>query len=98
MLDAETVDRMATLARLELTVAEREALARELGLILEYVDRLRVVDTSADPPEAMVQRAGPEALLLREDRVGQSLPPSAILGMAPETEGDQVRVPPFLAE
>lgn len=98
MLDAETVDRMATLARLELTVAEREALARELGLILEYVDRLRAVDTSSDPPEAMVRRAGPEALALREDRVDLSLPAAAILGMAPETEGDQVRVPPVLGE
>jgi aspartyl-tRNA(Asn)/glutamyl-tRNA(Gln) amidotransferase subunit C len=45
MIDLATVNRMAELARLDLTDAERTLLATQLAAILDYVNQLESVDT-----------------------------------------------------
>ena len=45
---------VADLANLELTEDERRGMLRDLNSILEYVDRLNELDTSAVPPMAQV--------------------------------------------
>lgn len=49
-LTLEEVDKIATLARLELAPEEREAFCRQISSILEYVGKLRQLDTSAVEP------------------------------------------------
>lgn len=69
-LTPEDVNRIAQLARLELSSGERSAMLRQLNDFFGIVERMRGVDTAGvEPlytPLAAVQAA---ALRLREDRV-----------------------------
>ena len=49
-LDKATVQRIATLARIEVTDAELEPLAQELSAILGWIEQLQEVDTSSVVP------------------------------------------------
>ena len=60
----EEVEKIATLARLELTDAERERSTRELSSIIEYIDRLSEVPTDG---VASYGNAGEALAELRED-------------------------------
>lgn len=48
-LEQDDVDRVATLARLALTPAEREQFARQLTDVLGYVEQVQRVDTAGIP-------------------------------------------------
>jgi aspartyl-tRNA(Asn)/glutamyl-tRNA(Gln) amidotransferase subunit C len=70
---------IATLARLELTVAELDLFARQLTSILDYADRLQAVDTTGVPPYgASLAEAG-----WREDTPVPSLSQEDALRNAP---------------
>ena len=45
-ISAEDVEHVARLARLDLSVAEKERMGRELDGILTYIDKLRALDTA----------------------------------------------------
>ena len=103
MLNAGTVNRIAELARLDLTDAERSLLATQLTAIVDYVDQLRQVDS----PESDVDGAAaaglpvrpvPQSLTLRPDIPTPSLPRDVALARAPAVEAGQIRVPRFLPE
>lgn len=67
----EEIDRVAALAQLRLTEADRARLMTDLEQILEYVDRLRSVPTEGVPLTAhIVEGAGD----LRGDEPVPSLP------------------------
>ncbi len=87
------VDHVAELARLGLAESERERLRDELGKILEYMQVLQRVDTSAIPPTAQVI---PLHNVLRPDVERPSLPVAEVLANAPAREGDYFRVAPVL--
>ncbi len=89
----DDVDHVAELARLGLDEAERERLQIELGKILEYMQVLQRVDTSAIPPTAQVI---PLRNVMRPDVEGPSLPVEQVLANAPAREGDYFRVAPVL--
>jgi aspartyl-tRNA(Asn)/glutamyl-tRNA(Gln) amidotransferase subunit C len=65
---AEEAVRIAALAHLELTAAEREHMAGELSAILDYIDQLKRVDLSGADSVADLP-----ATPLREDEVRPSL-------------------------
>jgi aspartyl-tRNA(Asn)/glutamyl-tRNA(Gln) amidotransferase subunit C len=92
-LTLDEVEHIATLARLNLTEAEKEQYCHQLSAILEYAARLQSLDTSGIPPTSSVL---PEHAALREDAVGKSLPVETTLANAPEKEKNQFRVPPVL--
>jgi aspartyl-tRNA(Asn)/glutamyl-tRNA(Gln) amidotransferase subunit C len=81
-LDRATVAHIASLARIRLSEAELEPLANELSQILNWVEQLNEVDTSAVAPMASVAAS---RLPMREDRVTDGDSPEAILGNAPRT-------------
>jgi aspartyl-tRNA(Asn)/glutamyl-tRNA(Gln) amidotransferase subunit C len=89
----EDVDHVAYLARLDLSEAERELLGAQLGQILEYMQVLQRLDTSAIPPTAQVI---PLRNVMRPDVVRPCLPVEATLANAPAREGDLFRVAPVL--
>lgn len=96
--DAITRDQVlhvAQLANLALEEQELEAMTRELGAILRYMDKLNELDTSRVPPTAQV---GVDALPLRRDEPHQSLPREAVLQQAPSTAHDGFVVPAFMDE
>jgi aspartyl-tRNA(Asn)/glutamyl-tRNA(Gln) amidotransferase subunit C len=92
-ISRQEVEHIAKLARLELDPAQLERAARELGAILEYIEQLRELDTSAIEPTAHVlDLAG----VVRPDRVGPSLPVERVLEAAPESGEGHFQVPRIL--
>jgi aspartyl-tRNA(Asn)/glutamyl-tRNA(Gln) amidotransferase subunit C len=79
-LSRSEVERIATLARLELTEPEVDLFARQLGDILGYVEQIRALDTSAVPPTAHVLVRPVD----RDDEVRPSLPRDLALANAPD--------------
>ncbi|MCP5396251.1 MAG: Asp-tRNA(Asn)/Glu-tRNA(Gln) amidotransferase subunit GatC [Sphingomonadaceae bacterium] len=65
-IDRATVAKIASLARIEMTEEELDRLAPELSGILDWVEQLGEVDTSAVEPMTAVI---PNTLRLREDVV-----------------------------
>ncbi|HEY7529117.1 MAG TPA: Asp-tRNA(Asn)/Glu-tRNA(Gln) amidotransferase subunit GatC [Gemmatimonadota bacterium] len=87
MIDRDEVLRIAALARLELTDDEVVRMARDLGRILEYVERLAALPAPARgaEPAASTPR--------RPDVVVPSRLAEELLALAPEREDPLVRVP-----
>ena len=92
-LSLAEVEHIAALARLRLTEAEKARFSQQLSAILDYMDRLRQVDTSAIEPTASVL---PLRSVLRADEVTPSLPVDELLAGAPLAEAHMFRVPPVL--
>ena len=92
-LSAEQVGWVAHLARLDLSPADRETIARQLSAILDYVDQLKRVNTDGVEPLAHplnIQN------VFRADEPGLSLPVDAALANAPDRRGDFFAVPAVL--
>jgi aspartyl-tRNA(Asn)/glutamyl-tRNA(Gln) amidotransferase subunit C len=86
---------VATLARLKLEPEEEEELARDLGSILAYVEKLSELDTSSVEPTAQVMGGSGESW--RDDKVTNRPNTEAILSNAPERHGDQFKVPKIIS-
>lgn len=92
-LTTEEVDKVAVLARLKLSAAERDRMAAQLGEVLEYVAVLNEVETEDVEPMA---HAVDLTNVLRDDLERESLPREAALANAPKTDGECFLVPPIL--
>jgi aspartyl-tRNA(Asn)/glutamyl-tRNA(Gln) amidotransferase subunit C len=90
---AETVLRMAHLARLELSAEEVERMREDLDAILTYVEQLDELDTSAVPPTTHVLDL---ATPLRPDEVHDVLQVSEVVRNAPEHTESAMVVPKVL--
>ncbi len=89
----EDVDYVAGLAHLTLNPETREAMARDLGSILEYIDQLERLDTSGVEPMMHVLDV---TNVYREDTVGESLSQEDAFKNAPKTDGEYFLVPKIL--
>lgn len=94
-LDRSVVEKVAGLARIALTADEIDRFTAQLSVVLDAVDRLRSVDTSAIPPTASVL---PFDNVMREDLVRPSLPLEDVFRNAPSREEDHFRVQTVLEE
>lgn len=92
-LSFEEVERIALLARLELTDAEIRLFSEQLSDILDYAVMLDKLDTDQIPPTASVLDA---ELRLRDDESRSGLTPEEVLQNAAETKDGQFKVPPVL--
>jgi aspartyl-tRNA(Asn)/glutamyl-tRNA(Gln) amidotransferase subunit C len=90
-LTTEEVQHIAKLARLELTDEQQARYREQLSAILDYIARLRTLDTADVPPTA---GGGLTQMALRPDVSRPSLPTDALLANAPETESGQFKIPP----
>ena len=86
----DTVRHVARLANLSFTEQELELFTRQLGSILEYIDKLNELDTSRIQPTSHVTRM---EQVLREDRTAESLSVPQALANAPESKDDHFTVP-----
>lgn len=82
MLSPADVDRIAALARLELSDEERTRFATQLTAILAYADQVQQADTSG----AAAAQAGTPATPLRDDVQQPSLERDEILAQAPAAD------------
>ena len=92
-IDRDQVDHVAQLARLGLTDEERGRFGEQLSQILEAMQVIERLDTSAIPPTAQVS---PLHSVMREDESRPSRSLDDVLLNAPRREGDFFRVPPVL--
>jgi len=92
-IDKALVRKVAKLSRLELTDAEVEEFTRQLGAILEYVEKMNELDTSDVEPMA---HCLPISNIFRDDCIKESLGTEKTLGNAPERDGEFFKVPKIL--
>lgn len=92
-IDPSVVDRVARLARLELSDEERQRFTRQLGSILEYCATLNELDTGRVEPTSHVLTL---TNVFRDDVAGTPLPRDAVLAAAPAHENGFFKVPPII--
>ncbi|MBV9122595.1 MAG: Asp-tRNA(Asn)/Glu-tRNA(Gln) amidotransferase subunit GatC [Planctomycetes bacterium] len=92
-LTLDQVRWVAHLARLELSDAEVETMARQLSAIVDYVNQLQQVNTEGVEPLAHALEVHN---VFRADEPAPSLPVEAALANAPERRGAFYAVPAVL--
>jgi len=93
-IDKATVDKLAHLARLELTDDQREKVNDDLGNILDWVEQLEEVDTSNVEPLGNVNE---ETSPLRVDKANNFFEEGEALENAPEKDDKYFVVPKVLS-
>lgn len=89
------INRLATLAKLQLTDEEKEMLASQLPNIIEYIGKLAEVDTSNVDPKAYLTNA---VNVLREDVVTSTVDQrDAVVAAFPKQVGGAMEVPGVFA-
>jgi aspartyl-tRNA(Asn)/glutamyl-tRNA(Gln) amidotransferase subunit C len=87
------VDHVALLARLKFSESEKERFTTQLNTILEYMDKLKELDTSqVEPTFHAVARTN----VFREDVVRPSDPQDLTLSNAPDGDAGLFRVPKII--
>jgi aspartyl-tRNA(Asn)/glutamyl-tRNA(Gln) amidotransferase subunit C len=90
----EDVVRVAELAYLDLSEAELETYRRQIDEILEYIEKLKELDTATVEPMAQVLTDDQAAdATMREDLVVPCAVAHDILSQAPDPEPPYFRVP-----
>ena len=79
-LSKQDVQRIADLARLELTAEELDLFTKQLGDILTYVEQIRTLDTTGVAPTSQVLNRPVD----RDDVPGPTLTRSELLNNAPD--------------
>ena len=90
-LTSDEVQHIAQLARLELDPDQVALYRDQLSHILDYIAKLRELDTTDVPPTA---GGGLVRMALRLDRSQPGLTREALLKNAPEAQDDQFKIPP----
>ena len=89
-IEKQTIENLATLARLAVDEQRVEVISQRLCSVLELVDQLQAADTSglsgSDHPLNETQR-------LREDTINKPNMREAFQAIAPDTEADLYLVP-----
>lgn len=89
-LTTQDIERIATLARIEIDPGSTPMLLRDLASTLDLFERLRAVDTAGIEP---MTHPGDGALRLREDQVSESDQRAAMQAVAPQVEAGLYLVP-----
>jgi len=84
------IEKVARLARLELSEEEKETYGNQLEQILTYMEQLNQLDTAGVEPTS---HAIPIQNAFREDEMKPSFPQEEVLGIGPEGEGGHFKVP-----
>ena len=94
-INQQEVEKVAKLARLDITPAEKEAFAKQLSEVLTHVEKLKQYDTKDIEPTATVLG---QVNVFRDDVIRPSLPVDKALANAPEREADGFSVPKIIEE
>jgi aspartyl-tRNA(Asn)/glutamyl-tRNA(Gln) amidotransferase subunit C len=84
------IEKVARLARLELSEEEKEIFGNQLEQILTHMDQLNRIDTTEVEPTS---HAIPIYNVFREDEIKPSYSPEEVLGIGPDQEGGHFKVP-----
>ncbi|HEY9196116.1 MAG TPA: Asp-tRNA(Asn)/Glu-tRNA(Gln) amidotransferase subunit GatC [Mucilaginibacter sp.] len=84
-IDKETVEKVATLARLELSETEKEEMIADMSKILDFMAKLNELDTTGVEPLVYMTEG---ANVLRDDIVKQQITHEEALQNAPSHDED----------
>ena len=84
------IEKVARLARLELSEEEKKTFGNQLEQILTYMEQLNRLDTKGVEPTS---HAIPIQNAFREDETKPSFPQEEVLGIGPEQDEGHFRVP-----
>jgi aspartyl-tRNA(Asn)/glutamyl-tRNA(Gln) amidotransferase subunit C len=87
------IEKVARLARLELSGDEMETFGDQLEQILTYMEQLNRLDTTGVEPTS---HAIPIYNIFREDEVKSSLAQEEVLTIAPDEEDGHFKVPKII--
>ena len=87
------IEKVARLARLDLSEEEKVTFGSQLEQILTYMEQLNTLDTSGVEPTS---HAIPVYNVFREDEVRPSLPQEEVLAIAPDEEDGHFKVPKII--
>ena len=88
------VEKIAELARLELTAEETESFSEQLSAIIDYIDKLNELDTTGvEPMSHSAVGAGDLEYARRADEVQPSLGSRLATENAPDKEAGYFKVP-----
>jgi aspartyl-tRNA(Asn)/glutamyl-tRNA(Gln) amidotransferase subunit C len=89
-INENDIQKVAKLARLELSGEESEEFSRQLNDIIEYVEKINELDTSGvKPADHIIELSN----VFREDTVQKSIETSEIEKMAPSFRNGHIVVP-----
>jgi aspartyl-tRNA(Asn)/glutamyl-tRNA(Gln) amidotransferase subunit C len=92
------IEKIAQLAHLEITGDERRLFAPQISEIVNYVEQLKEIDTTAvEPALGGLTPEGEQTASAREDKVLPSLGQKLALDQAPDPASGHFRVPKVLA-
>lgn len=86
----QLVEKLASLARLEFSEAEKEIIKNDLQRMIAFVDKLNEVDTKGVEP---LLHMSDNINALRDDVVQGSIPREDALRNAPDSDGTFFKVP-----
>lgn len=90
IISDETIDYVGILAKLELSDEEKEQAKKDMGRMLDYIDKLGELDTTGVEPMSHVF---PVQNVFREDVVTNGDMREQLLGNAPEQKDGMFMVP-----
>jgi aspartyl-tRNA(Asn)/glutamyl-tRNA(Gln) amidotransferase subunit C len=89
----DVVEYVAHLSRLELSPGQADTYTAQLDRILEYMDKLNMLDTTGIEPTT---HAIPLVDVMRSDEVSKGLSVEESVGNAPERRDSFFQVPPIM--
>ncbi len=90
IINGETIEYVGILAKLELSDAQKEQAKKDMGRMLDYIDKLGELDTTGVEPMSHVF---PVQNVFREDVVTNGDMRDALLANAPEEKDGMFMVP-----
>lgn len=92
-IDNKTVDRIATLAKLQFDDNKKEEIKNDLNRMLAFVDKINEVNTDGVEPLVHMNN---EINVLREDVVKVTISQEEALKNAPQKDSDYFKIPKVL--
>jgi aspartyl-tRNA(Asn)/glutamyl-tRNA(Gln) amidotransferase subunit C len=90
------VEKIAELARLELSEAEADSFTNQLSAIIGYIDHLKELDVTDVPPMSHCSTGGDPEYARRDDTVRPSPGQQPATANAPDAEDGYFRVPKII--
>jgi aspartyl-tRNA(Asn)/glutamyl-tRNA(Gln) amidotransferase subunit C len=96
-MDKDEVKKIAELSRLDINDDELEKVAKDMGSILEYIDKIKSVEIDDQSAEARIESAGVRNVMVEDENPhAAGMNTKEVLDSAPETEKDFVKVKKIL--
>lgn len=89
----ETVDQVATLAKLSFTDSEKERIQEDLSKIIDFMEKINEVDTEGVEPLTHINES---INVLREDEAIETITQEEALKNAPQKDSDYFKIPKVL--